>query len=416
MQKVTIFTTVSVYRDCFNVTSNSQVINNSFIRDHPGSIIHVVDSTGSVVAECSYDAWGRMRDPATWVNYEPGSEPALMVAGRGFTGHEHLPWFNTINMNGRLYDPLVGMFLSPDNYIQSGENSQNFNRYSYGLNNPLRYSDPSGMKIEPLPNPADAGYPYNPEAAAWLANCYYQFDCSYGGGGGGGTYSYNWYTGNYHDANGNYVTWSEVYYNYVVPNSYYSGTVLKGFKVGDGIGLVMTDGTTIGIGNNVNVEYFADRTKFSGPVGEPVAEVQTDYEGVKGLTIINYYVDQAYVGQCVIDISYTSPYTKGGNWTQLVTLKSPSTHVFYDDGSRNYNLKTKTFYYTADEMKEHTFDNTVTFSDNPYIGRSFTLNAILSLETPSEGVILSITWGMRYRSGVQNPNTLFPLHVTYHKH
>lgn len=388
----------------------------NLLRDHLGSITHVVSSSGAVVAEYSYDAWGRMRNPSTWVNYEPGSEPALIIAGRGFTGHEHLPWFNTINMNGRLYDPLTGMFLSPDNSIQSAEDSQNFNRYSYGLNNPLKYSDPSGQLLEPLPNPADAGYPYNPEAAAFLANCYYQFDCSYGGGGGDGTYTYNWYTGNYYNGQGEYVTWDEVYNNYVVPNSYYSGTVLKGFKVGDGIGLVMTDGTTIGIGNNVNVEYFADRTKFSGPVGEPVAEVQTDYEGVKGLTIINYYVDQAYVGQCVIDISYTSPYTKGGNWTQLVTLKSPSTHVFYDDGSRNYNLKTKTFYYTADEMKEHTFGNTVTFHDNPYIGRSFTLNAILSLETPSEGVILSITWGMRYRSGVQNPNTLFPLHVTYHKH
>lgn len=42
------------------------------------------------------------------------------------------------------------------------------------------------MLLEPLPNPADAGYPYNPEAAAYLANCYYQFDCSYGGGGWGG--------------------------------------------------------------------------------------------------------------------------------------------------------------------------------------------------------------------------------------
>jgi hypothetical protein len=36
------------------------------------------------------------------------------------------------------------VFLSPDNYVQAPENSQNFNRYSYCLNNPLRYTDPSG--------------------------------------------------------------------------------------------------------------------------------------------------------------------------------------------------------------------------------------------------------------------------------
>ena len=47
-------------------------------------------------------------------------------------------------MNGRAYDPLVGRFLSADPYIQAPDNTQNLNRYSYCLNNPLRYSDPSG--------------------------------------------------------------------------------------------------------------------------------------------------------------------------------------------------------------------------------------------------------------------------------
>ncbi len=47
-------------------------------------------------------------------------------------------------MNGRLYDPIVGRFLSPDPYIQAPDNTQSFNRYSYCLNNPLKYTDPSG--------------------------------------------------------------------------------------------------------------------------------------------------------------------------------------------------------------------------------------------------------------------------------
>lgn len=49
-----------------------------------------------------------------------------------------------INMNGRVYDPYLSTFLSPDNYIQCPDNSQNFNRYAYCLNNPLKYTDPSG--------------------------------------------------------------------------------------------------------------------------------------------------------------------------------------------------------------------------------------------------------------------------------
>ena len=47
-------------------------------------------------------------------------------------------------MNGRLYDPLLGRFLSPDNNVQLPDFSQNFNRYSYALNNPLMYTDPDG--------------------------------------------------------------------------------------------------------------------------------------------------------------------------------------------------------------------------------------------------------------------------------
>ena len=49
-------------------------------------------------------------------------------------------------MNGRLYDPAVGRFLNVDPYVQMPGNTQSYNRYSYCLNNPLRYTDPSGYK------------------------------------------------------------------------------------------------------------------------------------------------------------------------------------------------------------------------------------------------------------------------------
>lgn len=113
------------------------------LRDNLGSITHVTDYEGNLLQELSYDAWGRLRNPETQVVYDCGEEPALCL-GRGYTGHEHLAEFGLVNMNARMYDPTTSRFLSPDNYVQSATNSQNFNRYSYCMNNPLKYTDQSG--------------------------------------------------------------------------------------------------------------------------------------------------------------------------------------------------------------------------------------------------------------------------------
>lgn len=47
-------------------------------------------------------------------------------------------------MNGRVYDPFMALFMSPDPYVQSPSDWLNYNRYSYCLNNPFKYTDPSG--------------------------------------------------------------------------------------------------------------------------------------------------------------------------------------------------------------------------------------------------------------------------------
>jgi RHS repeat-associated protein len=113
------------------------------IRDHLGSVTGLTDEQGTPVAEYSYDPWGRLRDPQTLQAYALGQEPALLL-GRGFTGHEHLPWHGFINMNARLYDPLLGRFLSPDPYVQLPDIVRSYNRYSYCMNNPLMYVDENG--------------------------------------------------------------------------------------------------------------------------------------------------------------------------------------------------------------------------------------------------------------------------------
>jgi RHS repeat-associated protein len=110
--------------------------------DHLGSITTLLRESDGQKFEMSFDAWGNRRDPATWVNYTT-TFPDVVI-DRGFTGHEHLDVFGLINMNGRVYDPLVGRMLSPDNFMQAPDYTQSFNRYSYCLNNPLTYTDPSG--------------------------------------------------------------------------------------------------------------------------------------------------------------------------------------------------------------------------------------------------------------------------------
>jgi RHS repeat-associated protein len=130
-----------------SITQSGTTTYYNLLRDHIGSITHVVNaSNNTLLYEYSYDPWGRMRNVTSWTNYAPGSEPSLFVAARGFTGHEHLPWFNLINMNGRIYDPLVGQFLSPDNHVQAPYFTQSLNRYVYCVNNPLRFTDPSGER------------------------------------------------------------------------------------------------------------------------------------------------------------------------------------------------------------------------------------------------------------------------------
>ncbi|MGH8018444.1 MAG: RHS repeat domain-containing protein [Opitutaceae bacterium] len=54
-------------------------------------------------------------------------------------------------MNGRIYDPLLGRFLSPDPMVEDAYDLQTFNRYSYVHNNPLTFIDPDGnSKAKPI--------------------------------------------------------------------------------------------------------------------------------------------------------------------------------------------------------------------------------------------------------------------------
>ena len=112
--------------------------------DYLGSIQHITNSNGSQTisgTQQNYDAWGRRRTTA--FGYAGLVVPPDWLI-RGYTGHEQLWQFNLINMNGRIYDPVLARMHSPDNEVSMPGSTQGYNRYSYAHNNPLKYTDPDG--------------------------------------------------------------------------------------------------------------------------------------------------------------------------------------------------------------------------------------------------------------------------------
>jgi RHS repeat-associated protein len=120
------------------------------LKDHLGSMVAEVAITGTVNASGQvtsvsvvangivvhgFGPWGNTRNAASPLNGD----------SRGFTGHEHLAELGLIHMNGRIYDPVIGRFLQADPIVQAPHNAQSHNRYSYVVNNPLSFTDPSGF-------------------------------------------------------------------------------------------------------------------------------------------------------------------------------------------------------------------------------------------------------------------------------
>jgi len=105
-----------------------------FHKDHLGSSTVMTDASGIEITSSSteYMPFGTMRNSSSiptnylYTDQELDSENGLY------------------NYNARLYDPFIGRFISPDTIVPQPFNPQSLNRYSYCLNNPLIYTDPSG--------------------------------------------------------------------------------------------------------------------------------------------------------------------------------------------------------------------------------------------------------------------------------
>ena len=110
--------------------------------DQLGSLDVVFDASGQTVERRSYDAFGQRRAlPGTSLQSSGQTDPLLA----GFAGLEDDSSLGLVNARGRMYDPRIGRFLSPDPYVQAPFWSQGWNRYAYVLNNPTSLLDPTGF-------------------------------------------------------------------------------------------------------------------------------------------------------------------------------------------------------------------------------------------------------------------------------
>jgi RHS repeat-associated protein len=101
--------------------------------DQLGSTNLTTDATGLVTSELRYTAFGETR-------YTNGKTPT----NYRYTGQLQQPEIGLYYYNARWYDSALGRFTQPDTTVPGAENSKSYDRYSYVLNNPIRYNDPSG--------------------------------------------------------------------------------------------------------------------------------------------------------------------------------------------------------------------------------------------------------------------------------
>jgi RHS repeat-associated protein len=103
-----------------------------------------------VLERFAYDPFGARRHPDTGERLQGGALAELLdrqdtSGSQGFTDHRHLDRTGFIHMQGRVFDPRAGRFLSPDPLLQNPADAQSFNRYAYVGYDALSLVDPSGM-------------------------------------------------------------------------------------------------------------------------------------------------------------------------------------------------------------------------------------------------------------------------------
>ncbi|MFN4055407.1 MAG: FG-GAP-like repeat-containing protein [Alishewanella aestuarii] len=133
--------------------SAAQSVVRFMLSDHLGSTHVITNNNGVSEQVMSFDVFGARRDAQSWALKHAEASSGLLSSSltlKGFTGHEQIDDVGLVHMGGRVYDPILGRFLQADPFVQQPNNTQNLNRYSYVLNNPLNATDPSGYFFQML--------------------------------------------------------------------------------------------------------------------------------------------------------------------------------------------------------------------------------------------------------------------------
>ena len=87
--------------------------------DHLGSPVALSDASGILKERLAFDSWGKRRtiDGVPINGTAPPDSLDGQTDNKGYTGHEMLDQLDLVHMNGRVYDPLTGRFLSGDPLI-----------------------------------------------------------------------------------------------------------------------------------------------------------------------------------------------------------------------------------------------------------------------------------------------------------
>jgi RHS repeat-associated protein len=138
-----------------------------FHRDHLGSLAAITDGQNNTVQRLSYDPWGRRRNNNGTDDAWSGLGTLSNTADHtGYSGEEHLDQLGLVHLNGRVYDPITARMTSADPTVPDPTDLQSLNRFSYVLNSPLVFIDPSGFEVQdPIPGNVTAK-PKAPEASS----------------------------------------------------------------------------------------------------------------------------------------------------------------------------------------------------------------------------------------------------------
>ena len=107
-----------------------------------GDVVAILNSSGVMVVEYTYDAWGRLLSTTGSMANTLGLHNPLRYRGYVYDRETGLYY-----LQSRYYNPTIGRFINADGYLSTGQGLAGNNMFAYCNNNPVNFSDPAGESI-----------------------------------------------------------------------------------------------------------------------------------------------------------------------------------------------------------------------------------------------------------------------------